>query len=104
MKILIFSDVLDRANEFPWDEALFLPEKGNWSLDSSCTVMSLDDCEDDEENPKFAVDNGLTYALTIHELQGIVLNARQQRRDCSLEGLLEAFLYYYEYDAYLAFE
>jgi hypothetical protein len=103
-KMLVFSNVLCRVAEFPWNEVLFLPKDRNWSLNSRCAVLDLDDLSEDEDIPRFAADNGLVYAMTIQQLQDIVSNARQQQPDCSAEDLLQAFLYYHRYDAFIAFE
>jgi hypothetical protein len=103
-KILAFSSVLEHIADFPWNEALFLPENHDWSLDSRCAVLDLDDLGEDEDRPRFAADNGLIYAMTIQQLQGIVSNARQQWPECSPEDLLQAFLHYHRYDAFMVFE
>jgi len=97
------SDVLSAAESLPWDHALFLAADRNWTLDSVSMVLSTRDCGS-EEVPEPAAANGLIYALNVAQVQDIVCNARQQRPDCSTEDLLEAFLYYHKYDAFLVFE
>jgi myosin-crossreactive antigen len=75
----------------------------NWNLNSDCAVLNSDDLETDEEDPKFALENGLIYALGIHDVQDIVINAKEQNLNCTGEDLLQAFLFYYNIDAFIDF-
>ncbi len=102
-KIIKLRDVLTNSEEHPWRAFLFLHEDKNWNLDSDCAVLNLDDLEIDEEVPQFAIDNNLIYALSIQDVQDIVINAREQRTNCTDEDLLKAFLYYYDNDAFIDF-
>lgn len=72
-------------------------------LNSNCFLFNLDDLEDDEEIPQFAIENNLDLVLSIAEVQTIVDNAHQQRPHCSELDLFKAFLYYFEHDAFLTF-
>ena len=55
-----------------------------WDRDTEGVVLDPDDVEDDEDNlPKYAKDHGLTYALSIQDIKGIVENAREQKKEPS---------------------
>ena len=96
-------DVLLNAGDLPWRNSIFLPKDKNWNLNSLCFLFNLDDLEDDEEVPQFAIDNNLIDVLNMSEVQDIVCNANQQRVQCSESSLFEAFLYYYKNDAFIIF-
>ncbi|QFT87264.1 hypothetical protein FIU87_01180 [Bacillus sp. THAF10] len=69
----------------------------------SVFLFNLDDLEDDEELPKFALDNGFKYVLSIADVQDIVDNAQQQLLECSELELFQAFHYYIKNDAFISF-
>jgi hypothetical protein len=94
-------DVLRNVDTLPWDHGVYLPANGQWGESSPAAVLDPDDASDDEEEPAFAQAHGLRYALDISTLQDIVANAREQQQDMDLSGLLRAFLYYYENDAFI---
>ncbi len=98
-----FRDILNNASSLSWKDSLFLPNDKNWSLDTTCYLFDLDDLEDDEEIPQYAIENNLMYVLSISDIQDIVDNAKQQRPQCSELELFQAFLYYYKNDAFISF-
>uniref|UniRef100_UPI00117C26FB DUF7716 domain-containing protein n=1 Tax=Paenibacillus sp. FSL R7-0337 TaxID=1926588 RepID=UPI00117C26FB len=57
--------------------------------------------DDSDEVPLFAKHNYLMYALDIQTIKGIINNALMQKNDCTHSDLLEAFLYYYDNDAFI---
>jgi negative regulator of genetic competence, sporulation and motility len=103
-KIFKLSDVLVNSEKFEWSDALFMSRVEEWTLNSSCAVLDPDDIEDDaDEEPKFAQDNNLKYILSIQDIQSIVDNAKQQKTCCTENDLFEAFLYYFDNDAFIEF-
>ena len=65
-------------------------------------VLDPDDVEDDVVDlPKEAIDNNLMYVLSMQMIQSIVKIAKEQRTEVSEEDLVEAFLFYYDNDAYI---
>lgn len=104
-KILKLRNVLLYSEKFEWSDALFLIRDSMWTLNSECTVLDPDDVEDDaDEEPKFAAENNMKYALSMQDLQSIVDNAYQQNPNCTENDLLQAFLYYYDHDAFITFD
>ncbi|MBP3351512.1 MAG: hypothetical protein J6L65_03820 [Lachnospiraceae bacterium] len=96
------SYILENINDFKWSDALFLPKEEVWELDTEGLIWDPDDVEDEsDEVPKAAMDLGLIYALSIQDIQDIVYNAKQQKENVSADDLLEAYLYYYDNDAYV---
>jgi hypothetical protein len=94
-------EVLATVDTLPWNLALFTPKSGEWSLDTTAAVLDPDDAAEDEEEPRFARDLGLKYVLGIQAVQDVAENARAQKPNIDLEGLLGALRYYYEHDAFV---
>ena len=98
------SQFLQSPDDFPWNEAIYLPKDKTWSLNSPIAVWNPDDFDEGEEDPKIVRDNGLTYALGVSAGQDIVANAREQKTDLTMDDLLNAFLFYYKNDAFISFK
>lgn len=94
--------ILENSNQFNWSDALFLPEDEVWNKETEGMVLDPDDVEDDVVDlPKEAIDNNLMYVLSMQMIQSIVKSAKEQRTEVSEEDLVEAFLFYYDNDAYI---
>jgi hypothetical protein len=103
-KILKLRDVLLSSESYEWSDALFMGRNEVWTLDSKCTVLDPDDVEDDaDEEPRFAAENNMNYTLSMQDIQSIVDNAKQQCENCTENDLLQAFLYYFDNDAFIEF-
>ena len=104
-KLMKLKEILTLINNFVWSDAIFIKGSFNvWDLDTICAVLDPDDVENEEdEEPKYAIENGLKYALSIQEVKGIIDNAFQQKDDCSEGDLLNAFLFYFRNDAFIEF-
>jgi hypothetical protein len=103
-KLIKLREVLGAVDAFPWDHTLYMPHGVDWTLDTTCAVLdSNDENEADPENPKFAQDNALHYALGMQVIEGIVENAKAQKQNATLDDLLAAFIHYYDRDAYIDF-
>jgi hypothetical protein len=99
------STILRNINNYEWSYALYLPEDEIWIKESKGMVLDPDDVEEDnDEAPLAAMANGLIYALDIQTIQSIVINLREQKKDYSDSELMDAFLYYYDNDAYIVLE
>ncbi|WP_066060011.1 DUF7716 domain-containing protein [Robertmurraya korlensis] len=101
--------VFKNINFLPWNEYLFLPKDKNWSLDSLCSIINWDAMDeeeigDDGDTPIFATDNNLIYVFDIATVQDIVDNAKQQLPEPTEAQLFEAFMYYFNNDAFISFE
>ena len=96
--------ILSNAETFHWSDALFLPENEVWDCHTEGLIWDPDDIEDEEnERPKAAIENQFMYTLSIQCIQLIVQNARKQKQNITEDELLEAFLFYYDNDAYMDF-
>ena len=83
-------------------QSVVLTEDEIWYVDTMCMILDPNDVEgDDDEAPKIALENGVSYALDVQTIQSIVQNISEQKRIYTDEELLEAFLYYYDNDAYI---
>jgi hypothetical protein len=96
--------ILEHADTIPWNLALYLPENCEWDLNTEASVLDPNDCADDQEDPPFAMANGLVYALSIQDVQSVVENARQQLSRIHLDDLLRALEYYFHHDAFVRFD
>jgi hypothetical protein len=102
-ELIELRNILLNPFEFNWEDSLFLSRSEDWTLSSKCYLFNLDDLEDDEELPKFALENDFKYMFSIADVQDIVNNAQQQLIVCSEKNLLDAFYYYYKNDAFISF-
>lgn len=103
LRIQTLDEVLTSAEDLPWDQALFVKRGHPWSLDMPCAVLDPNDSPDPDQDPEFAVVNGLGYTLGIQSVQAAVRNARLQNPAIGLPGLLAALVYYFDNDAFLEF-
>ena len=95
-------EILISIEEYKWSDALFLPEEEEWNKETLAMILDPDDVESEEDDaPKEALDNGLMYVLDVQTIQGIVENYKVGHKDVTGDDLLEAFLYYYDNDAYI---
>lgn len=101
-QVIKLRDVLRAPEEFSWADSLFVAKQA-WELDSDCAVLNLDDIADDEDEPIFAMEHGLAYALSVADVQDVVRNATAQKPECSIEDRLAALIYYREHDAFIEF-
>ena len=100
---LKLQDILSSPETLHWAHGLYMPRDSEWDLETPCLVWDVDDCEADSDEPKEAVDRGFKYVLGIQAVQGIVQNARTQLPRASSTDLLNAFIYYFEHDAFIDF-
>ncbi|WGY71010.1 hypothetical protein KEC55_28830 [Burkholderia cepacia] len=102
-KLTVLREVLVGIDQVPWNYALFMPHGVDWNENTKCAVLNPNDFENepDPDRPRFAVDNDLHYALGIQIVESIVDNARDQRDNASVSDLVDAFVYYYDNDAYI---
>lgn len=105
MKTLI--EILRKALECQIGEGwLYLPKEQKWSLDSPAVVFDIDEMDesevDEDDFPIIAKQNGLVGALDCSIIEAIVQVAKRDIQDPPSDGLLfKAFLYYFNYDAFL---
>jgi hypothetical protein len=93
-------EVLGNDSRFNSGHFLYLPMDEVWQLETKCAVLAQSDLDG---VPDVAQQNGLSYALGIAAVQDIVANAREQIASASLAQLLQAFLFYYDHDAFITF-
>ena len=100
-------DVLLNCADFSWKAWLYLPADAPWALEASASVLESTevppDMEDDPEAgvPLYARKHNLIQALPISDVQSIVQHRKAAIPEASIDDLLEAFLYYYDNDAFL---
>lgn len=103
MKLETLESVLSNIESQPWDFALYMPHGVPWRKNTPCAVLNPDDANDESapDRPVFALDNELHYALGIELLQSIIENATAQRPQATASEWVDAFIYYYDNDAYI---
>lgn len=97
--------LLNNAEEIDWRLALYLPfSSSEWRADTEVIVEDPDnvDPNDPDSDPDVVRDAGYRYIMTMQSVRSIVSYARLQRETISDDALLESFLYYFQYDAYLS--
>lgn len=86
---------------------LYLPSEVSWTLDSPSLVLESEEVRPEQESdpdagvPEIARQLNMMQALSIAEVQDAVANAKSQKPDVSVSELFDAFLYYYDNDAYM---
>jgi hypothetical protein len=100
-ELLPLGKALAEIERFPARHALFLPADEKWDERTLCAVLPLPDEVDD---PPFAKEHDLTHAMDVYSVQDVVANARLQTPDPSARLLVEAFLFYFDNDAFIVFD
>ncbi len=93
-------ELLSQQTRYSSGGFVYLPMDEVWQLPTECAVLSQSDID---EVPGFALQHGLSYALETASVHDIVSNARAQIKEPTLGQLLEAFLFYYDHDAFITF-
>jgi hypothetical protein len=96
-------EVLSTAERLPLDTNLYLPFDEVWAAGTRCVVARVDRYAEEPTTPELAAQHGLGYALQAVQVQDIVINAREQRPGITVEDLVEAFLFFYDRDAFIDF-
>jgi hypothetical protein len=97
--------ILEQARDSLGEGWLCRPKDQEWSLDTQCEIADLDSLSEDQLNadglPAYLVEAGLVPTLDTQTIKDIVSGASQLQNPPTIETLFEAFLYYYEFDAFL---
>ncbi len=104
MSLTTLGEVLLNPVELSLDADLFLPYGEAWNSTTRCAVIPVDRYAVEDEVPNLAVQNSLERALQIAQVQDVVVNARQQCNQITVENLVTAFLFYYDRDAFINFD
>lgn len=99
--ITTISDVLSVDTPPAPTGFLYLPMDEVWQLQTRCAVLAK---SDSDGVPDLAQQHGLSYALEMASVQEIVVNARGQLGEPTVDQLFEAFLFYYDHDAFITFD
>jgi len=100
--LITLTKVLLKIGNLPWEYALYIPAVDTvWSEDMKCMVLDPDETDDPDHDPDIAKANGLKYALTISDVQDIVVNAKAQKENVKQELILKAIKYYYDNGAFI---
>lgn len=98
-------NLLNRANTSLEQGWLYLPEAQKWDGDTLGMIIDLDKLDisevDEEDEPLIAKDRGLIATLDSGTIESIFYFANNLDTELTDDFLLESFLYYYDYDAYL---
>ena len=105
----IVGEVFANSEEECTNSWLYLPMEKPWSLDSKCLVLESEEVPPEEEDkpnagiPQIAISMGMIQIMPITTVQDIIINAKEQSKTLSEKDFFEAFLYYYDNDAFMAF-
>jgi hypothetical protein len=98
--------ILRRALNDDLEEGwLYLPKEVLWQLDTPGVILNVDGMEDaeldDDGEPVVVKRHNLASTLDNQTIEDIVRSFRNLEDPPSDDGLLEAFTYYYDHDAFL---
>jgi hypothetical protein len=100
--LIVLAKVLLKIEELPWEYALYIPAvDAVWAEDMKCMILAPEETDDPDDDPDIAKANGLKYALTISDLQDVVVNAKAQKENVRQETLIKAIKYYYDNGAFI---
>lgn len=100
--ITSLGEALRGAASLPWTHALYVPVTADFSSERlSVLVWDVDDVDGEDDLPEAARALGYEYVLGVHDIQGIVANAWEQRPGASVADLLVAFRHYLDRDAFV---
>jgi len=97
--------ILEQARGSLEEGWLFLPKDQEWTPDTQCELVDLGSLDEDQFNedelPTYLVEAGFVETLDSQTIEDIVSAASQLERPPTIETLVEAFLYYCKFDAFL---
>lgn len=100
-------DVLSNIQAYSFKAWLYLPKDEAWTVSCRCAVLESEEVPPELEHipdvgmPEFAKSHNLVQTLPVEVVRGIVQNAKMQKPEISDAKLFEAFLYYYDNDAFI---
>jgi len=104
-QLTLLVDILKDAGESMPEGWLFLPDDRQWNLNTKGVMIDIDVLDDselaDDDTPVFAKQNNLVETIDGGTLTEIYLSAAHLEDPPTDETLLEAFIYYYRFDAFL---
>jgi hypothetical protein len=106
-QILSFRIILETMMNRPTTAWLYLPRDEKWSLNSNSVILESDEVppemEDEPEAgvPLFAKQHNFVRVMPVASLQDVAINVQLQMPHATPEQLFEAFIFYYENDAYI---
>lgn len=106
MNLISIKDVLTQPEKNPETWFYLPPNSKEWNLDTK-GVFSLDSFDfppdSDDFLPEQVKKNGWIETLDGAGIEDIIDNVNDQLENPSLDHLLQAFIYYFENDAFLVF-
>jgi len=99
--LLPLGRVLRDIASAPWTHALYIKGPRPWIATSTCSVLDQDEPDSPDEDPSFARESGLGYALTVQDVRGVVENCIAQKATADDHDLVAALNYYAEHDSFL---
>jgi hypothetical protein len=104
MQLMQLGEVLSDVEAIDWTCDLYLPIDEPWTKVTSCAVLEEEEEELSPQSASYIAQNRLKYTLTIQDVKSIVSNAKLQKKEASIDELFQAFLFYFQNDAFIDFE
>ena len=106
MNLISIREILEKPDNIP-EGWLFLPkESDQWNLDTKGILhvedLNLSPEEMEDSQPK--EEDGWVEFLDNNIMEEVIFNAGEYEGDRTSEELLQAFIFYYENDAFMEFE
>ena len=103
----MLSDAIREYKSHPNNTWLYLPSNNQWIHSSMAAVMEMKEVppemEDDDiaGRPQYAIDNNLIEVIESQTLKSIIDNLIVQNPSASEEDMFNAFIFFYENDAFI---
>jgi len=106
MNLKSIREILEKPDDMP-EGWLYLPKDSDqWNLDTKGIVhvddLDLSPEEIEENEPK--EEDGWVEFLNKDIMEEVIFNAGEYKGERTLEELLQAFIFYYDNDAFMEFE
>lgn len=106
MQLISIREVLTSPENNPSEWFYLPPNKAAWNLDTQ-GIFSLNSSDfppdSDDYLPKQAKEDGWLETLNGADIEDVVENVKEQLAQADISVLFEAFIFYYENDAFIEF-
>lgn len=93
--------LIDEIEEFEWLLDVYVDQEEGLRPDTRVLILhdESEDDRDEEDEPVYPISKGYSYFMSIHQITSVIDNLADGGGDLGTSSIIEALLYYYDYDA-----
>jgi len=105
MQLMSLAELLVSAEALDWSHEVYMPMNEMWTEETICLVLEPEENEIPENSIEYIKQHNLKCIFGIDIVQDIVINSKLQDNgnEIDVHRLFQAFVYYYENDAFIQF-